>query len=448
MKSQRKRKEEYGSIYARIRSNGGNKKYVLGLTIKETEWLKYKSLKYTSSALMASIGIRYGQFVNILTQIKHALEEDFDPNTAPSVIHSIIFSSLNDTDVEAPEQLKPSGILLRDYMETYIEELRRGERTKRRQSSPVSQGHCNNLHSALTCLRDFETLVKKRFTLEDITMDFQRKFIKFLRDRGLKQNTINSRLGSIRTTMQIAYFEKKTTSIDFQHPDFVPAKEQVDEIYLTPKQINQMMDLDLSSVESLKALVKKAKFDKERKKNLPLLQTRFLNNLRKVRDIFMVGCLTGQRLSDYKRINDSMIVSINEKQFIKLRQVKTGKDVMIPYDARAKSILEKYNGELPKVARHTFNSHLHFLGEILGWTEDAIFMHGENTEHKRVCDLLTSHTARRTFATNAYAAGVPLASILAVTGHSSERNLRTYLRLNSMEKAIIAAEDFKDFIQQ
>ena len=61
----------------------------------------------------------------------------------------------------------------------------------------------------------------------------------------------------------------------------------------------------------------------------------------------------------------------------------------------------------------------------------------------RFCDMITSHTARRSFATNAYAAGVPLASIMAVTGHSREEKLRVYLKLQAEDKAIIASKAFK-----
>lgn len=62
--------------------------------------------------------------------------------------------------------------------------------------------------------------------------------------------------------------------------------------------------------------------------------------------------------------------------------------------------------------------------------------------------MLLSHTARRSFATNAYKAGVPLPSIQAITGHSSEAQLRRYLKLDAEEKAVIALKDFKGIIRK
>lgn len=447
VKSQKKGHEEYGSLRARVRYEGKVYKMSLGIKIKEHEWLKYKSLKYTSSALMTSLGIRYGQFASMLMQIKHSLEESFIPDQAPSVIHSIIYSNINKTSVEALAANKPKDILLRDYLTTYIDDLKTGVRTKQRHSIRVSDGYINNVEDLLKKIKGFEVANKKRLRLDDVTMLFQRLFIKYLRDLGLKPNTIATRLSAIRTIMQVAYLEKKTTNLDHQNPQFVPCREEVDEIFLNPDQIDQMMKLDLSSKEVLQGYVKKYKLDEGREKPLPQFEWKFMKFIKETRDVFIVGCLTGQRHSDYSRINSDMIVTLNDKQFIKLRQKKTKKEVYIPLDNRVKEILDKYNGELPYICICTFRNHLHLLGEFLGWTEVAKFATYENTDNLRICDMLTTHTARRSFTTNAYAAGISIASIIAVTGHASERSFRTYMRLDVQEKATIAAENFKGFIQ-
>lgn len=447
IKSQKKGYEEYGSLRARVNFEGKVYKMSLGLTIKEQEWQKYKTLKYVSAALMTSLGIRYGQFANMLMQIKHSLEESFIPEQAPSIIHSIIYSNINNISVEAPEPSKSTDILLRDYMATYIDDLKSGARTKQRHSTKVSDGYINNVKAALKNLKDYEVTVKKRVKLNDVTMLFQRQFVKYLRDIGQKPNTISSRLGCIRTIMQVAYLEKKTKSIDHQNPQFVPCREEVDEIFLKPEQITEMLKLDLSTKEVIMEYVKKHKLNKKREIPLPQMTLKFIYYLNYTRDIFVVGCLTGQRFSDYRRINSDMIETLNDRQFIKLVQQKTKKQVYIPLDSRVKQILDKYNGKLPYVSTKTFREHLHLIGELLGWTKKVAFDSVENAENLRFCDMLTTHTARRSFATNAYSAGIGIASIIAVTGHSSERSFRTYLRLDVQDKATMAADNFKDFIQ-
>ena len=49
-----------------------------------------------------------------------------------------------------------------------------------------------------------------------------------------------------------------------------------------------------------------------------------------MRDIFIVGCLTGQRVSDYSRICEDMITEIGGTEFILITQQKTEKKVYIP----------------------------------------------------------------------------------------------------------------------
>lgn len=447
IRSQKKGNEEYGSIRARVRKDGKVYKVSLGITIKEKEWQKYKTLKYTSSAMMASLGIRYGQFAGMLMQIKHSLEESFIPEQASAIVHSIIFSNINNEAVEAPRLEKKNVILLRDYITTYLSDLISGVRTKQGYTKKVSEGYWRNVEALLKNLKNYETTIKRRVNIDEVTMVFQRQFIKYLRDIGHKPNTVTTRLSALRTIMQVAYLEKKTSNIDQQLPDFVPRKEEVDEIHLTPKQIDQMMKLDLSSKEVIDEHIKKAKLNKKETADIPQLFMKAIHYINYTRDIFVVGCLTGQRFSDYRRINKDMLVTIRDQQFLELIQQKTNKRVFIPYDKRVDAILNKYDGKLPYVNTMTFRLHLHLLGKLLGWTKVAVFDSGTNTENKKFYEMLTSHTARRSFATNAYAAGIPLASIIAVTGHSSERSIRTYLRLDAQEKAIIAANEFKGFLQ-
>lgn len=56
------------------------------------------------------------------------------------------------------------------------------------------------------------------------------------------------------------------------------------------------------------------------------------------------------------------------------------------------------------------------------------------------CDMVTSHTARRSFATNAYRAGIPSLSIMQITGHTTESSFMRYIRVSKEENAIALQE--------
>ena len=144
-----------------------------------------------------------------------------------------------------------------------------------------------------------------------------------------------------------------------------------------------------------------------------------------------------------------MITEIGGTEFILITQQKTEKKVYIPVDRRVRAILDKYDGKLPPIHPNEMNKLIKAIGLLLGWTHDCGFDEKRLNPKRgrRFCDMLLSHTARRSFATNAYKAGVPLPSIQAITGHSSEAQLRRYLKLDAEEKAVIALKDFKGIIE-
>jgi integrase len=56
---------------------------------------------------------------------------------------------------------------------------------------------------------------------------------------------------------------------------------------------------------------------------------------------------------------------------------------------------------------------------------------------------MSSHTARRTFATNAHLSGLSERDIMMITGHKTTTSFYRYIRSNSMQSAIkIANHDF------
>ncbi len=58
-------------------------------------------------------------------------------------------------------------------------------------------------------------------------------------------------------------------------------------------------------------------------------------------------------------------------------------------------------------------------------------------------ELMSSHTARRTFATNAFLSGLRELDIMQITGHKSTHSFHRYIRCSNLDSAIkIANHDF------
>jgi hypothetical protein len=111
-----------------------------------------------------------------------------------------------------------------------------------------------------------------------------------------------------------------------------------------------------------------------------------------------------------------------------------------------KEILKKYDGNFPQYnsSQQNFNKVIknickktHINDEIL-WERTI----GKKIVKKRIprYKLVASHTARRSFATNAYLEGIPTARIMLMTGHKTESAFFGYIRINKTENAKILSE--------
>ena len=66
----------------------------------------------------------------------------------------------------------------------------------------------------------------------------------------------------------------------------------------------------------------------------------------------------------------------------------------------------------------------------------------ETTKYKK-WEVVSSHTARRTFATNLYKSGFPSISIMQITGHKTEAAFLKYIKVNKHEHAKLLAEHWR-----
>ena len=116
-----------------------------------------------------------------------------------------------------------------------------------------------------------------------------------------------------------------------------------------------------------------------------------------------------------------------------------------------KSIINKYKTEervLPKpISNQKMNNYLKEIARLSG-IEGKIIQQITNggidsTEIKDKWELVTTHTARRSFATNAYKSGIPSLKIMMITGHTTESSFLRYIKITGEENAIsMAGEQF------
>ena len=185
---------------------------------------------------------------------------------------------------------------------------------------------------------------------------------------------------------------------------FDTSREETDAIYITMDQIMEMYAIK--------------KFD------LPEQEV--------VRDMFVIGCFTGMRFSDYSVLDPSAIRN-NRLSFI---QVKTGAKVTIPIHPIVNEILQKYNYVLPSVPRNNeFNAIIKTVGEKMPslhvpFTKQITYKRELVEIEKMKYQFLMTHTARRSFCSNEYIRGTDPMIIMSISGHKSYKSFMRYIKVS------------------
>ena len=117
---------------------------------------------------------------------------------------------------------------------------------------------------------------------------------------------------------------------------------------------------------------------------------------------------------------------------------------MIPCNDVVLSIFKKYEANAnrlpPSISNQKYNKYLREVCELAGLTETGRLASDLN---KPLYECISSHTARRNFATNCYLAGMDSRMIMAVTGHSTEKSFEKYIKVTREETAKRMAQHMK-----
>lgn len=250
--------------------------------------------------------------------------------------------------------------------------------------------------------RLLKSILPEDITFNEIDYNTYTTLLRGLREHGLKENSIGQHIKNLKAVMNEAYkrgLHTNTAFLQFRKPS-----EETDAVYLTGEELQKIKDLQLEG------------------------------HLAKARDLFLLGCYTAMRFSDYSRIKKSWIKGNN----IVFTEEKTGNRNLIPLSPAAREIITRYKGA-PRLSQQKLNEYIKEVCKLAGITDkvELTYTKGgmEVRRAKPKCDLVSTHTARRTGATLLVKAGAPIAWVMKVTGHKSEKTFMRYIRLSSEEYA-------------
>jgi integrase len=265
--------------------------------------------------------------------------------------------------------------------------------------------------TTLNILQDYSTKKRQLIMFNDIDLNFYDAFTTYMwKEKGFNDNTVGTRIKHLKSLMSQAFERDLHNNLNFKKKKFQVLRRDVDSIYLNEEELDKIYNLNLEED----------------------------SRLDKVRDAFMIACWTGLRFSDLARVSKDKFIFEDGIQLFKIETEKTGEIVKIPLSPRVKPILEKYNFNIPVPSNQKMNQYLKELGKLAGIeqeVEQSDIKGGKKIRKKFLkFDLITTHTARRSFASNLYLQGVPSISIMAITGHRTDKSFHAYIKLSHMEK--------------
>ena len=282
-------------------------------------------------------------------------------------------------------------------------------------------------NTTLAVLKDYQATIDLELDFDDLTMEFYESFIRYCNEatvisedkegnlvtsKRFSYNTVGTHIKNIKVFHNYALEKGYTQKV--LPKKFKVFAETADTIYLNENELHAIFKMDLSDNKRLEPQ----------------------------RDLFNIGCYTVLRFGDLPNLKRENIIKGGTR--IRVKTEKTGETVEIPLHWTIKTILEKYDGSLPNaISDQKMNDYLKEIAQKAGLNEfvmKAQTRGGSKVEssHNK-WELVTVHTARRSFATNAYLAGVPSISIMKISGHRSEKSFLKYIKITPEQNADLMA---------
>ena len=243
-----------------------------------------------------------------------------------------------------------------------------------------------------------------------ITEEFLDDFIIYLENQNLRHNTIVGYILKIQSMVRRA--GQYNYAVDSTYDEIDMRLEETNAVFLSMNEITRIYYYKFLNQDKRKA--------KER-----------------IRDLFVIGCLTALRYSDYSALTKDNL----QNGYIVKRTKKTNVDVKVPAHDYVKEIFVKYGGYIPGgLCIQYFNKYLKVIMKEIGLNDLITYSYTQGGQLKTVTrekwELISSHTARRSAATNMYLTGrMKTFEIMKLTGHRSEQNFFRYIRLTGDDTA-------------
>ncbi|MES2649408.1 MAG: tyrosine-type recombinase/integrase [Bacteroidota bacterium] len=154
--------------------------------------------------------------------------------------------------------------------------------------------------------------------------------------------------------------------------------------------------------------------------------------LKRTKDIFVFGCITGLRVSDLMALEQKNLSWHGNDCYLAIYTQKTNTYVKIPLPAYCLDIVQRYKKQnkrylLPRLANTNINKQLKEIGKLAGWdwtlpkyltSQGKLVEQRVNGQSWKFYQHLSAHTMRRTAITSLLMLGVDEAVVRRISGHA------------------------------
>lgn len=409
-----KRNNNWNSIYIRFKhSNVFDFEINTELKSPKDRWSKPKQEVLSTNKINATkLNIK-------LKELKSHIIKEYEDTKTEGVIISTkwlkektaIFLNRETHNTEIDDK-----IFFVSFIDSYIES---SKTRKTKKNTPIAKRTIQHYETTKRKVLSLENKLNKRLKIINIDLDFHSAFISHLReDQYLKDSTIGGYIDDIRLFCRNAENKGLKVSTEYKLSDFYSPSYETNDIYLTTKEINQIHETQISN-----------------------------EKLSNAKDWLIIGLYTGLRVSDLLKLTKED----RDDEFIYKKTHKTKFPVIIPIHKHVKEILDKNTNNFPrKISDQKLNEYIKEVCKLSGITElvygskicpieikesgkKKIIYRKKDGKYPKY-ELVTTHTCRRSFASNLYGKLETL-TIMNITGHKTESQFLDYIKITPKEYA-------------
>jgi integrase len=393
------------ALYAAVYLNGQRKKiYLPTLLVEPAKW-NPKSQAYRQSFNGAP---EANNLLKLLTKELDKLALDKASKGTPVTLDELRALAAR-TIAAVPEPAGPEGLL--GHLKSWIEACSRDK-------TPSTIKSYRTLVNHLTA---YAKLRRLKLEFAHVDAPFVEGFKTYLlRTVGLANTSINNNVKYLKAFLN-ATFEQGLH--DLAHFKRFRKLEAVapEVVYLTAAEKLRLFQVPLA--------------------HLPALE--------QTRDVFLFECETGLRFSDVQALRPEQV----SEGYLLLTTQKTADLLRVPLSPLAQGILARYVGHregraLPVKSNQKTNADLKILGRLARLDTPTTTTQHKGSERVQTTrpkyDLISTHTARRTFVTLALEGGMRPETVMRITGHKDYKTLHRYLKITDA----VVQDEFAQYVER